>query len=594
MTIKKITQFSLLITLSLLSVFDLTAQARNEKLHRMFGSYYEEYLRLFPLDATAAGDNRYNDQLPNDISVSNINEQRAFYVKYQDSLRMFNRLELNTADRISFDVLTEVLRHQLQLLQYHLEYIPFGQLSAMPLTIGELGAGESFQPFKTAEDYRNWNKRMIAFGPWLDTAIANLDKGKQTGMMRPEVIVTRAIAEMTPLIETDPVKSIFYKPLTNIPAGISAAEKAQIIADYSKTISTILAPAYKRLVTYLQDVYLPAASAAAGVNVYPQGKEYYAEQVHFYTTAHYSPEDVYQLGLSEVARITQAMEEIKTKTGFKGNLQDFFHFLRTDKQFMPFKTPEEVLAAYGNIYKKIQPHLPEMFRLQPKAKFEIRRSLPFMEPSQGGPSYLTPSTDGSRPGIFYVPVPDATKVNVTFLGLEATFIHEAIPGHHFQIALQQENQSLPDFRKQPTFSAYLEGWALYCESLGEQLGCYTDPYQKMGALNNEIHRAIRLVVDVALHTGKMTREEAIAYMMAHESVDKDIATKEIERYMTNPGQALSYKVGGITIMKLREKYSKQLGSKFSLLKYHDALLRQGDMPLIVLEKYLDEWAASVK
>lgn len=594
MAIKKLTQLSLLILLSLLPAFDLAAQARNEKLHRLFANYYEAYLRLFPLDATAMGDNRYNDQLPDDISVSYINKLRTFYTKYQDSLHMFNRQDLNTADRISFDVLNEILRHELQLQQYHPEYIPFGQLSAMPLTIGELGAGESFQPFKTAKDYQNWNKRMIAFGDWLDTAIANLDKGKHTGMMRPKVIVTKAIAEMTPFTETDPVKSVFYKPLTNMPAGISEAEKAQITAAYSKTISTILAPAYKRLVTYLQDVYLPAAPSTAGINVYPQGKEYYAEQVHFYTTASHSPEDVYQLGLSEVARITQAMEEIKTKTGFKGTLQEFFHFLRTDKQFMPFKTPEEVLAAYRSIYKKIQPHLPKLFRLQPKSGFEIRRSLPFMEFSQGGPSYLTPSTDGSRPGILYVPVPDATKVNVTFLGLEATFIHEAIPGHHFQIALQQENKALPDFRKQPTFSSYLEGWALYCESLGEQLGCYTDPYQKMGELNNEIHRAIRLVVDVALHTGKMTREEAIAYMTAHESVDNDIATKEIERYMTNPGQALSYKVGGITIMKLREKYSKQLGAKFSLLKFHDALLRQGDMPLTVLEKYMDEWAASVK
>ncbi|PWV51424.1 DUF885 family protein [Chitinophaga sp. S165] len=593
MTIKTMQRF-LLIALSLLSAFNLTAQDKNEKLHRLFDNYYEEYKRLSPLDATAAGDNRYNDLLPNDISAPYINEQERFFTRYQDSLRPFNREELNTADRISFDVLTEVLRHQLQLLKYHLEYIPFGQLSDMPLTIGQLGAGESFLPFNTAQDYRNWNKRMIAFGPWLDTAIANLEKGKQMGMMRPKVIVEKAITAMTPLTETDPAKSMFYRRLTNMPASISKADKKRIIADYKKTISTILAPAYKRLVTYLKDVYLPAAPITAGVNVYPLGKEYYEEQVHFYTTASYTPEDVYQLGLSEVARITQEMEGIKTKTGFTGTLQEFFHFLKTDKQFMPFKTPEEVIAAYSNIYQKIQPHLPEMFSLQPKSKFEIRRSLPFMEHSQGGPSYLTPSIDGARPGIFYVPIPDATKVNVTFYGLEATFIHEAIPGHHFQIALQQENTALPAFRKLPTFSSYVEGWALYCESLGEQVGCYTDPYQKMGALNNEIHRAIRLVVDVALHTGKMTREEAIAYMTAHESVDNDIATKEIDRYIANPGQALSYKAGGLTIMRLREKYSKLLGDKFSLLKFHDAVLRQGDMPLTVFEKYMDDWAASVK
>jgi uncharacterized protein (DUF885 family) len=272
-------------------------------------------------------------------------------------------------------------------------------------------------------------------------------------------------------------------------------------------------------------------------------------------------------------------------------LQDFFHYLKTDRRFMPFKTPQEVLDAYRSIYGKIKPHLAALFEQFPKTPFEIRRFETFREASQAGPAYVLGSVDGTRPGVFYVPVPDATKVNVTFYGMESNFLHEGIPGHHFQISLQQENKALPAFRRQPNFVGFLEGWALYAESLGKQLGCYTDPYQEMGALNSEVHRAIRLVADVAIHTGKMTREQAIAYMMAHEPVSEAIATAEIERYMAMPAQALSYKLGELKILALRKKYQQQLGAAFSLRRFHTALLQQGDMPLNILERYLDEWAA---
>jgi len=296
--------------------------------------------------------------------------------------------------------------------------------------------------------------------------------------------------------------------------------------------------------------------------------------------------------LEEVARITKEMETIKAKVGFKGSLADFFHYLRTDARFMPFKTPEQVLDAYRTINNKVQPALAALFGHQPKTPFVIKRVEAYREASQGGPFYIKGNLQENIPATFYVPVPDATKINVTFQGMEATFIHEAIPGHHFQIASQQENNDIPAFRRQPAFYAYFEGWALYCESLGEQLGCYTDPYQKMGALNMEIHRAIRLVTDVAIHTGKITREEAIAYMMQHESISEPVATAEVERYMAMPGQALSYKTGELKIKALRDTLAAKLGSKFSLKDFHDALLGNGDMPLNVLEDYMNSWAQS--
>jgi len=277
---------------------------------------------------------------------------------------------------------------------------------------------------------------------------------------------------------------------------------------------------------------------------------------------------------------------------FKGDLNAFFEYMRSDKRFTPYKTPDEVLTATRAILSRIQPNLKKMFTNVPKSPFEVRQTEAFRAASASA-EYIPGSPDGKRPGIYYIPIVDATKFNTTS-GMESTFLHEAIPGHHYQISLQQENNSLPKFRRFSWYGAYGEGWALYCESLGKELGLYTDPYQYMGALGDEIHRAIRLVVDVAMHTGKMTREEAIKYMMDNEAVDERGATAEIERYMAVPAQALSYKIGALKIRELRNKYQEQLGSKFNLAAFHDEFLKDGCMPLEIVEKKMDAWAEKQK
>ena len=282
------------------------------------------------------------------------------------------------------------------------------------------------------------------------------------------------------------------------------------------------------------------------------------------------------------------MEEIKTQMKFKGSLDSFFNFMKNDKQFMPFKTAEEVLKANRNIQTKIEPNLKKMFTLTPKTKFEIRQTEAFRAASASA-EYYAGLPDGSRPGIYYIPIVDATKFNVT-AGMESTFLHEALPGHHFQTSIQTENTALPSFRRFIWYGAYGEGYALYCESLGKELGLYTDPYQYVGALCDEMHRAIRLVVDVAMHTGKMTREQAITYSMKNEAISEEGAVAEIERYMVYPGQALSYKTGALKIGELRNKYSKLLGDKFNLAAFHDEFLKNGGMPLQILENSMDEWA----
>ena len=313
--------------------------------------------------------------------------------------------------------------------------------------------------------------------------------------------------------------------------------------------------------------------------------------MRYWTTTSKTPEEIYETGLNEVARIKTEMEKIKTQVGFTGDLKAFFHYILTDKKFNIYNTPEEVLAGFRAIQTKEEPYLKKLFGRFPATKFEIRRTEAFREATASA-EYNQATADGSRPGIFYTPIPNVKKFNYT--GMETLFAHEAIPGHHYQISLQQENKELPSFRRFSWYGAYGEGWALYTESLGSEIGLYTDPFQKMGNLGDEMHRAIRLVVDVALHTKGWSREKAIAYMMENEQIDEQGATAEIERYMAIPAQALSYKTGAMKIRELRSKYEKQLGAKFSIAAFHDAILKDGCMPLDVLEKKMDDWAAKQK
>lgn len=572
------------IILLLLITASLTSSAQ---LHQLFNRYHEASMHLFPVFATYNGDHRFDDQLEID-GMDNIAARKNTFLSYQQELQSIDRNTLSIPDRISYDVLAFNLNDMLEGIRLHTEYIPMTQFVSTPLDMGQFGSGSSVQPFKTVKDYENWAKRMTAFQAWTDTAIVNFNRGIKSGMVLPKALVIKMIPQLQALTVRDTAQCLFYKPLTTFPPTFSAADKKRLTALYTKVIRTKLLPSYDKLVAYLNNTYLPVAQNHAGLNALPDGNELYLYYFRrFTTTKDLTPAQLYQTGLMEVARITAAMEGVKNQVGFNGSLQAFFQYLKTDPQFRPFKTPEEVLQAYRDIYTKVKPHVNQLFGHQPATAFEIRRVEAFREAAQAGPSYVTGNLEENRPGIFYVPVRDASKVNVTFYGMEATFIHEAVPGHHFQIALQQEHKDIPAFRKLPGFSVFTDGYALYCESLGEQLGCYKDPYQKMGALNNEIHRAIRLVTDIGIHTGKMTREEAIAYMLANEAVNEDIAVAEVERYMAMPGQALSYKTGELKMKALRDKYMQQRGSAFSLKAFHDALLAHGDMPLYVLEDYLD-------
>ncbi len=508
------------------------------------------------------------------------------------SLQKINREALNENDKISYDFLkvyTGILIHE---FDYKFNLMPTDQMWGVHLALGQFASGTSAQPFKTVKDYRNWLKRIDAFDVWTDSAIAYFKKGMAENFVLPKSLVVKMIPQFEAMVTADSKQNLYYGPITNLPATFSENDKQALTAEYIKAINEKVVPMNKRMALFLKNEYLPKARATSGYSSLPGGMEYYKLKVRLNTTTNKTTDEIYALGLSEVARIRQEMEEIKNEVGFTGDLKSFFKYLQTDPKFTPFKTPDEVLNAFHKIHKTMEPHLKEMFGQSPKTPFEIKQTEAFRQESAS--AEYNPSPDNIKPGVFYVPIIDATKFTSTS-GMESLFLHEAIPGHHYQISLQRENKSLPAIRRQDVFSnAYIEGWALYCESLGKDLGLYTDPYQHMGGLGDEMHRAVRLVVDVAIHTKGMSREEAIQYMMDNEQISEQGATAEIERYMAGGGQALGYKIGALKIRELRSKYEKSLGNKFILSNFHDELLKDGSMPLTTLENKMDRWAASIK
>lgn len=573
----------------------------NADLAQLFDHYYNERMALFPLEATANGDNRFNDQLPADFTADYRARLRDFFTRYQEAINKFNRDELNDNDRTSYDIFKYEMQMNLEGLDLHYlpssvladnDYTPFDQFWGLPLTLGQMGSGAGNQPFKTVADYDNWIKRATAFSTWTDSAIAAFRRGIAAGYVLPKALVIKMIPEMEAMVVVNPEKSLFYGPIEKLPKDFSDSDRQRLTVAYKNLINDQIVPSYKKLGDFLKNEYLPHARTSSGIDSLPGGRAYYNYLVRYWTTTSKTPDEIYNTGLAEVKRIRGLMDSVKNAVGFKGDLNAFFQYMKTDKKFMPYKTPGDVLQAFHEIEQREQPYLKKMFGRTPKMKFEIRQTEAFRAASASA-EYNPGAPDGSRPGIFYVPILDATKFNTTS-GMESLFLHEAIPGHHYQMSLQMEDTSLPKFRRFLWYGAYGEGWALYCESLGKELGLYTDPYQYMGALGDEIHRAIRLVVDVGMHDKGMTREEAIKYMTDNEAISEEGATAEIERYMAIPGQALSYKVGAMKIRELRNKYQQQLGDKFSLAAFHDEFLKDGCMPLNVVEKKMDAWAEKQK
>jgi len=554
----------------------------------VFEAYYEDGLKLNPLGATFEGDNRYNDTLPNFLSDDFEKKAKAYYTNYKSKLSDYSDDNLSESEKMTKAILNWECDVNLEGLAFG-DYTPIDQMWSLNLMIGQLASGASAQPFETVDDYKNWLSRLEDYSEWLKSAKTKMEEGIEVGQVLPKSLIKKVIPQLASVIEPKLEDNLFYSPIKNFPDNFTDDEKATLKEAYATMIKDKIVPGYQNLHDFMSSAYMSAGRESSGIGGIPNGKEFYAHQIKLFTTTTMTADEIHQIGLSEVARISSEMEKIKEQVGFKGNLKDFFDHVRSRKELMPFTNPQEVIDNFNTIHAKMKPQVDQLFDKQPKTPFEVRRTEAFREASASA-EYNPGSVDGTRPGIFYVPIPDVKKYNM--YSDEDLFLHEAIPGHHFQISLTQENEELPKFRKTLWYSAYGEGWALYTESLGEELGLYQDPYQYFGMLGAEMHRAIRLVVDTGLHSKNWTREQAIQYSLDNEAESEASITSEIERYMAMPGQALSYKIGQLKIRELRAKAETTLEDKFDIKEFHNQVLETGCVPLALLEDKINRWILS--
>jgi uncharacterized protein (DUF885 family) len=553
---------------------------------KLFADYYEERLRLSPLEATDAGDPRYNDQLPNELTEEVRAAQRAFYRKHLAAVKRLDQRWLSAEEQLSCEVLQWQCESGLEQLEFATHLLPLNQFASLHLLISQMAGGTSIQPFRTVQDYENWLRRLESFAAWCDSALINMRQGLKQGYVLPRALTEKTIPQITAMARGPAPEHPYYAPIRQMPPEIPTAEQVRLASAYGHLIEQRIIPTFQRLETFLQLEYQPASRASSGIDAIPNGPALYRSLVKFFTTTDMTVEEIHQLGVREVARLTAEMNQVREQVGFPGSLHQFFEHVRNRKELMPFTNAEQVIANFHAMHQRMEPQLRNLFSVVPSTAFEIRRTEAFREQTASA-EYWPGSLDGSRPGFFYVPVPEPAAYNV--LQDEALFLHEAIPGHHYQFSLQQENTALPMFRRILVHDAFGEGWALYCESLGRELGLYTDPYQYLGMLSMEMHRALRLVVDTGLHAKGWSREQAIRYSLEHEAESEAGIVAEIERYMALPGQALAYKVGQLKIRELRARAEKALGPQFDIREFHAQILESGCLPLQLLERKIDRW-----
>ena len=571
------------------------AETPHDRLFRLFKESDEAQLRRNPLFAIFRGDMRFADQFGDYITEEYLAKEKAANEADLAALRAIDRASLNATDQLAYDVFEFGLKDTLKgyepaILDYT-KVRPINHFSGFHTFYPTFSSGEGGAPFKTVADYDNALKRHAGYVVLLDRSIGRFKEGEAAGVFETKMTIRNVIEQLDTQLKQPVEESPFYGPIKKLPADFSAADKARLTAAYKATIQNDIYPAMTRLRDYLSSSYLPKARDGYGLLYMKGGNNLYRYLVQSTTTLPLTPEEIHETGLKEVARITGEMEKVKQEVGFNGTLQQFFEHLRTDPKYKK-PTREALTQGYYDIGKSVDAKLPTYFSTLPKAKLDIRPYEPFREKFEAGGSYQQGTPDGSRPGIFYFNAYDLPSR--TTPGMTTLYLHEGSPGHHFQISLAQENTELPAFMRFGGNTAYVEGWALYAETLGYDMGYYKDPIQRMGTLDDEMLRAMRLVVDTGIHSKGWTREQSIDYMLANSSMGKTDATSEVERYIAIPSQALAYKTGAMTIQKLRRKAEAELGDKFDIREFHAQVLMTGSLPLAILEQKIDRWIASKK
>jgi uncharacterized protein (DUF885 family) len=558
-------------------------------LNTLVEEYFDRELELSPMNATAIGDSRYDDRLDETTSPGFRERQLAVEQAYLERARRIDAAQLSPAAHITYEIFVSERELALEGRRFPEELMPLNQMSGLPVDLAVYGSGTGPQPFATVADYDRFLKRVRQFPRWADGAIALMRSGMARGVTLPRPAIAKVIPQLRELVTARVEDSVFWVPITDMPKAIETQDRRRISDAYAAALSREVLPAYTRLADFIERDYLPAARTTVGWSDLPDGLAWYRWRIRGATTMDLSAAQIHEMGLAEVARIRGEMLAVKQQVGFKGDLDAFFKYLEEDPRFY-FSSESELLGAYAEVKRRIDVLLPRLFADFPKADYEIRPVEPFRAASAAGGSYQAPSADGKRPGIFYINTHNL-KAQPRF-GIETLSLHEASPGHHFQISIQQELTGLPRFRRFNGYVAYSEGWALYAESIGKELGVFTDPYQWYGRLADEMLRAMRLVVDTGLHAKGWTREQAIKYMLDNSSMAESDVTAEVERYIVWPGQALGYKLGQLQITALRVKAQQQLGAAFDVREFHSQVLRDGALPMGVLTAKIDRWIES--
>ena len=550
------------------------AETASEALNRIVEEYYEEQLVLNPVMATFNGDHRYNDRFTVGISPQHREQSLAVEKKYLQAIETVDPNALVGQDRLTWEIFQRGRKDEIEGFKYPDHLIPVNQFFSVPNFAALMGSGNSAQPFKTVQDYDNWLKRVDGFALWVDQAIVNMKEGVAKGVVQPRPIMEKVLPQLTAHVVTDSSMSMFYMPIANMPAEFPAADRDRLAKAYGAAIRKTVVPAYKKLHDYIRDEYMPKTRQTIGLSALPNGEAWYAYNVAQSTSSTLSAKRIHEIGQQEVARISAEMDRVKAQidagttqwpVALTGNLG--------------YDSADAMLEAYRQLRDRVHTAVPKLFHEFPKADYEIRAVEEFRQQSMAGAHYMPASPDGSRPGVFYVNTVGWDKK--TRQNNETLFIHEAVPGHHFQISIQRELEQLPSFRRFGGYTAYSEGWGLYTETIGKELGMYQDPYMYLGSLESELFRAKRLVTDTGIHAMGWTREQAIEYLGGN--------VAEAERYIVIPGQALAYKIGQLKISELRKRAEERLGARFDVRDFHTEILKDGALPLDVLEVKVDRW-----
>jgi uncharacterized protein (DUF885 family) len=555
-------------------------------LHAIFDAEWEYDLKESPTWASHLGDKRYNDRWP-DVSLPNMERQTAHQQEVLKQLDQIDVEQLSPADKLNYRLFRRQIENFLQGRPYRSYLMPLDMRNGIQ---DENSTADSLS-FDSAKDYDDWLARLRTFPTYMDQTIALMREGVRTGMVQPEIVMRRLPAQIRRQIVDDPTQSLFYKPFKTFSADIAPADRERLQREAQAAVKDYIVPAFRRFSEFFEKEYLPACFDGIGAWRLARGQEFYAFKAREFTTTNLTPQEIHDIGLKEVARIRAEMEAIKDRVGFKGSLLEFFEHLRTAPQFY-YTNSDDLMTAYQAFCKRVDPLLPKVFKTLPRIPYGLEPIPEHMAPDTTAAYYRPPAADGTRAGTYFVNLykPDSRpKYEIAALS-----IHEAVPGHHLQIALSTELTDVPNFRRFGSFTAFVEGWALYSESLGDELGLYDDPYSKFGQLTYEMWRAIRLVVDTGMHSLKWERSQAIDYFKQNAAKTELDIVNEIDRYIGWPGQALAYKIGQLKIKELRQRAKEQLGERFDLREFHDTVLGQGAVPLDILDVMVNEWIASCR